>query len=157
MAILSSNVERSIAILIHTINFPTWWKAEKMDSMKHAWGGEKSQWWDVPTDQSDSKVIVTILDEDLRACEASVNGCHVQGALPFFALWKKTYKLIFNIEQRLEYNFTAVRDFGKLFVLTHSIVTHIIATLSHLMRVWENLHPCTSIQHFLQVHHHVFI
>lgn len=26
MAVLSSNVERSIAILIHTINFPTWWK-----------------------------------------------------------------------------------------------------------------------------------
>lgn len=35
---------------------------------------------------SDSKVLVTILDEDLRACEASVNGCHVQGALPFFTL-----------------------------------------------------------------------
>lgn len=29
---------------------------------------------------------VTVLDENLRACEASVNGCHVQGALPFFAL-----------------------------------------------------------------------
>lgn len=29
----------------------------------------------------------TILNEDLRACEASVNGGHVQGALPFFALW----------------------------------------------------------------------
>lgn len=31
-------------------------------------------------------VRVTVLDENLRACEASVNGCHVQGALPFFAL-----------------------------------------------------------------------
>lgn len=40
------------------------------------------------TDQSDGTVIVTILDEDLRACEASMNGCHVQGALPFFALWR---------------------------------------------------------------------
>lgn len=29
---------------------------------------------------------LTVLDEDLRACEASMNGCHVQGALPFFAL-----------------------------------------------------------------------
>ncbi len=40
------------------------------------------------TDQSNGTVIVTILDEDLRACEASMNGCHVQGALPFFALWR---------------------------------------------------------------------
>lgn len=35
---------------------------------------------------SQRKVLVTILDEDLRACEASVNRCHVQGALPFFTL-----------------------------------------------------------------------
>lgn len=30
--------------------------------------------------------MVTVLDEDLRAGEASVNSCHVQGALPFFTL-----------------------------------------------------------------------
>lgn len=35
MAVLSSNVERSIAILIHTINFPTWWKARKREWIKH--------------------------------------------------------------------------------------------------------------------------
>lgn len=39
--------------------------------------------------QSGGTVIFTVLDEDLRACEASMNGCHVQGALPFFALIKK--------------------------------------------------------------------
>ena len=30
--------------------------------------------------------MVTVLDEDLRAGEASVYSCHVQGALPFFTL-----------------------------------------------------------------------
>lgn len=40
------------------------------------------------------RVIITILDEDLRACEASMNGCHVQGALPFFALWRVKKKRI---------------------------------------------------------------
>lgn len=32
--------------------------------------------------------MVTVLDEDLRACEASMNGCHVQGALPCITLEK---------------------------------------------------------------------
>lgn len=51
--------------------------------------------------------MVTILDEDLRACEASVNGCHVQGALPFFALYRVKEKqnitseyLILSVVQR---------------------------------------------------------
>ena len=38
--------------------------------------------------------MVTILDEDLRACEASVNGCHVQRALAFFTLQTEKYNLI---------------------------------------------------------------
>lgn len=37
MAILSSNVERSIAILIHTVNFPTWWEVKKSVSQRSMW------------------------------------------------------------------------------------------------------------------------
>lgn len=75
VTVTGSNVERSVSILIHTVNLPTCHEGVQSKPHKNLLSRKKEK-----------RMRLTVLNEGLRASEASMNCCHVKRTLPITAL-----------------------------------------------------------------------